>query len=130
MTGFSANRLPYLTDAAKELMTLARPDYEAAIEDLMAEEKGVFALPVFTVDEVKNYLVSQGHKMGRNGLHDALHNLGYHKHKGTKKVDGKTANTPVFFSLNDLADVKAAGVHDYYTTSKNSASSLEHFVTK
>jgi hypothetical protein len=114
MSGFSAGKLPFTTEAARELMSLARPDYELAIGDLIAENKGVFALTVFTISQVKEYLNQHGHRMSRNGLEEALSNSGYFKHSGHKTVEGKSQRTPIYFSLTQLDDNTPSKKYDYY----------------
>jgi hypothetical protein len=130
MSDFSAGKLPFVTEGASELMSLARPDYEQAMEDLIAESKGVFALPVFTAAQAKEYLITQGHKMGRNGLTEALGLHGYAQHRGTKKVDGKVCNTPAFFTREDLSRRRPKEIYDYYVAAKDRGAGLARLMEK
>lgn len=128
MKDFNAGKLPFLTEGAAELMTLARPDFEHAIEDLIAESKGVFALPVFTFDQAKEFLLAKGHKMGRNSLSTALANTGYFKHKGVKKVSGKTQTTPTFFTCDAMQGYSARQIFETYYNTLDKQKNLADFV--
>ena len=128
MAGFNAGKLPYVTEGAVELMALARPDFEHAIEDLIAENVGVFALPVFTLAQAKAFLLANGHKMGRNSLETALANTGYHKHKGIRKIDGKTHATPAFFSVDPLEARSSREIYDAYFGALDNQKELAKFI--
>jgi len=88
----------------------------------------VFSLPVFTLAQAKAFLLANGHKMGRNSLATALSNTGYHKHRGVRKIDGKTKTTPTFFSVDALEGRSSRDVYDAYFGALDNQKELSKFI--
>ena len=52
--------------------------------------------------------------MGRNGIAEALITEGFRRYRGTKKVDGKVAHTPRYFTTDNLDGYSLGELYDYW----------------
>jgi hypothetical protein len=114
MTGFDSGRLPYVTKAALEMTELGKSDYAQVMCEQIEAQLGCFSSVAVTLPQVKAQLEAQGNKMGRNGIAEALITEGYRRYRGTRKVDGKVAHTPRYFTTDNLDGYSPGELYDYW----------------
>lgn len=114
ISNFNHNRLPYMTEGAKEMVKKGRYDYEQDLDDLIQEGAPPFHKGWASAKEIKTVVRDNGLKCGNNGLEEALSSMGWFKFSGVKKVDGKPKRTPTFYSCELQEKSKMVEIWDYW----------------
>jgi len=81
---------------------------------MIVSQSGVFCIPHFETKHLKTELRERGHSPGLKGMTQILEKHGFRRHRGAKKVDGKTKNTPAFWTDKLGEKVSAGEAWDYY----------------
>ena len=114
MAGFDRGRMPYVTKAALEMTELGKSDYAQVMNEQIDAKIGCFSSVAVTLAQVKSQLEMQGNKMGRNGVAEALITEGFRRYRGAKRVAGKVAHTPTYFTLDNLDSYGPIDLYDYW----------------
>lgn len=106
-----------------EMQDSGRYDYEISIEELINEKASPFHMPMFTLTTLKEQMKKHDVKAVVPSIIEAVEDNGFKCVRGTKRIDGKTINTPKFFIPSDspVARYGVGELHEYYFTYKTSA---------
>ena len=111
-------RVQYPIDIVEKAPTIEQ--FKDIVHEYMSEhtaEDGEYTKVIMTIDHSLLFKLAPTERTRNdmlNNLGEALTHLGYSKNKGTKKIVGKTHNTPVFFTLDLIADRTNAEKYEYY----------------
>jgi hypothetical protein len=121
ISNFQHNAPPTITAGMIEMQDSGRYDYEVSIEELINEKASPFQMSLFTLTTLKSEMKKHEIKCITNSLIEAVEDNYYTCIRGSKKIEGKTDNTPKFFvsSDNPICDGTKTEIFDYYVVYKN-----------
>ena len=108
ISNFDHNQLPYMTEAANEMVEAGRYDYEQDIREMIDDRVPPFHNTWVGSKEVKRVRGDMKLKGGNNGIDTALADAGWFKFRGLKKVGGVVKNTQTFYTNLLPRDAKSA----------------------
>lgn len=116
VTQFKYAQLPVRTAALAEMVAAGRADYQQAMLELLEGDAPPFDGPVVYFQDVRRTLKELGYKFGDKGLREVLSKAGMKQYRGTKKINGKMANTSTFWTREDLDELGVSEIYDWWSS--------------
>jgi len=113
---FKYAQLPVRTAALAEMVAAGRADYQQAMLELLEGNAAPFDGPVVYFQDVRRTLKDLGYKFGDKGLREVLSKAGMKQYRGTKKINGKMANTTSFWTRECLDDLGVSEIYDWWSS--------------
>ena len=117
LSNFSFAVMPFTTEATKVLKETSKTDYQGDLIEMIEAEFYPFNNEIVMLADVKEALRDAGynHVSGRL-VHQTLHQNGFEKVRGTKRIKGKLQTTPRFYVKKSevKSDMTPTDYYDMY----------------
>lgn len=114
ISGFSFGRLPVRTEAMYKMVDEARPDYEHALDEMIAHKETPFDAVAFRIEDVRNFLKNKDYRCSRRSLVRVLRRHGYVNETVSKKVKGQTKAVRVWLREEVYRSHRSSDLYDAY----------------
>jgi hypothetical protein len=112
---FSYAVLPVRTAAMLAMVESGKPDYEAAIEELILCNQYPFNKIIVHLGDLKTELLDKGYKCSDKSITRVLKKNGWCKYRGTKTINRESNNTPSFYTKRiELNEMGVTDIYEWY----------------